>query len=116
MINISFAYVTKLKEIYYEKEIISDSSESGWGGVCNQDRTHGFWTHEERHSYINYLELMAGFNALKCFAANDINSNILLRKDNTTAIWCINKMSSVKHAGILRIPKEIWQWCQFRNP
>ncbi|KYM95814.1 hypothetical protein ALC62_13541 [Cyphomyrmex costatus] len=55
-------------------EIYSDAFLSGWGAVCGERRTHGFfWSH------INYLELLAAFHALRCFASHLRNSDILLR-------------------------------------
>lgn len=42
-------------------EIFSDASLSGWGTLCQGQRTHGFWNDEEKQCHINYLELLAAF-------------------------------------------------------
>jgi len=45
---------------------------------------------------INYLELLSAFFALKCFAENLRDCDVLLRIDNTTAIAYINKMGGIQ--------------------
>ncbi|XP_067208433.1 uncharacterized protein [Linepithema humile] len=60
-------------------EIFSDASLTGWGAVCSNRRSHGFWSPEEKQFHINYLELLAVFHALRCFAAHLSNSSVLLR-------------------------------------
>lgn len=65
--------------------------------------------------HINYLELLAAFFAIKCFAHNLSNCNILCRLDNTTAIACINRMGSVRYSKFHTLSKKIWQWCEIRN-
>lgn len=53
---------------------------------------HGFWSEMEKSLYINHLELLAAFHALKCFAGELRHIEILIRIDNTTALSYINKM------------------------
>lgn len=93
----------------------SDASRSGWGACCNNERANGHWKAEEQDFHINYLELLAAFFGLKCFAGEARNSDILLRIDNTTAISYINGMGGVRFANLSRLAKEIWSWCEARN-
>lgn len=92
----------------YACEIFSDASLTGWGASCNNQRTHGWWSPEEKSLHINALELKAAFYALKCFASNLDNCNILLRIDNTTAISYINKFGSVQYPLLSDIARDIW--------
>lgn len=95
-------------------EIFSDASLTGWGAFCGGERARGHWTQNERHLHINYLELLAAFFGLKCFAENMSNCQILLRIDNTTAISYINKMEfQFKHLN--HIARQIWQWCESKK-
>ena len=96
-------------------EIFSDASLSGWGAFCNKLRVNGHWSEEEKDHHINYLELLAAWFGLKCFANELSNCDILLRIDNTTAIAYINKKGGVKFPTLAKIAKEIWQWCEDRN-
>lgn len=76
-------------------EIYTDASRMGWGAVCNGNRANGNWKKEEVLFHINFLELLAVFMGLKCFAKNMFNCTILLRIDNTTAISYINRMGGI---------------------
>lgn len=100
---------------HFDMEIYSDASNTGWGAYCKNKKTHGFWNLKEKQLHINCLELIAAFNALKCFLKNTNNKNILLRIDNTTAIATINKMGSIQHTKLNNISKEIWNWCESKN-
>lgn len=104
-----------IKDSTFAMEIFSDASLTGWGAFCGGERARGHWTENERHSHINYLELLAAFFGLKCFAENMSNCQILLRIDNTTAISYINKMGSIQFKHLNRIARQIWQWCESKN-
>jgi len=66
--------------------MFSDTSLTGWGAVCNGIQTHGFWSTQDKRHHINYLELLAVFHALRCFASHLKGSEILLRINNSTAV------------------------------
>ncbi|XP_068994070.1 uncharacterized protein [Neodiprion pinetum] len=107
--------VNPIRENHFEMEIFSDASLTGWGVVCEGNRSHGFWNMEERKEHINYLELKAVFYGLKCFAKDKHSCEILLRVDNTTALSYINRMSSIQFPKLSNLSKEIWQWCEIRD-
>lgn len=88
---------------------------NGLGAACGELRTHGWWSTEERSLHINSLELKAAFNALRCFATNLKDCDILLRIDNTTAIAYINRFGSIQYSHLSSISRQIWQWCEERN-
>lgn len=76
----------------YQKEIFSDTSLIGWGAFCNGKQVRGWWKPEEKNLHINNLELRAALLALKCFADDLCDCEILIRVDNSTAKAYINKM------------------------
>ncbi|XP_043482415.1 uncharacterized protein LOC122511321 [Leptopilina heterotoma] len=96
-------------------EIFTDASLTGWGAVCNEEKIHGWWSLEDQKHHINFLELLAAFYGLKCFAKNLRSRDILLRIDNTTAISYINKMGGIQYPKLTCLCKDIWQWCEKRN-
>ena len=76
-----------IKNNAFKEEIFLDASSFGWGVYCNTIRSHGFWSQKEKDNHhINYLELLAVFIGLKCFAKKVSNCSILCRVDNTTAL------------------------------
>lgn len=104
-----------IKPLKFELKIFSDASLTGWGIVCKGIKSHGLWDESEREHHINYLELLAAFFGLKCFADHLSNCNILCRVDNTTALSYINRMGSVQFPKLNFLTREIWQWCEKRN-
>ena len=48
--------------------IESDASNMGWGARQGEQQTGGRWFKEEALHHINYMELLAAFLALQCFA------------------------------------------------
>ena len=76
--------------------IITDGSETGWGGVLdNIDfdfEAYGFWSESESRLHINTLETQAIYFVIMSLLRNISNSNasILIKSDSTTAIAYIN--------------------------
>lgn len=99
----------------FSLEIFTDASRTGWGAYCNETRASGYWTKDELDYHINYLELLAVFFALKCFARGSYNCAILLRVDNTTAISYINRMGGIQFPHLNTLSRHIWQWCEKRK-
>ncbi|KAJ8911118.1 hypothetical protein NQ315_003293 [Exocentrus adspersus] len=99
----------------YVIEIFSDAALQGWGAFCNGLRANGQWNASEQSYHINKLELLAAHFALKCFANDLQDCDILLRIDNTTAVAYINRMGGLNTLGLNSITEEIWNWCEDRN-
>lgn len=70
---------------------------------------------EERRKSINYLELLAIFLALRCFADKLSKCEILLQLDNTTAVSYINRLGGTKFPCLNDLARQIWQWCESRD-
>lgn len=107
--------IKTIKNDNYCIEIFSDASTTGWGAACNGEATGGQWSTIEKTNHINYLEILAAFLALKCFAKVLQNCQILLRIDNTTAISYINRMGGVQYPHLTQISRSLWQWCEQRK-
>jgi len=88
---------------------------TGWGAVCDGIQIHGFWSTQDKRHHINYLELLAVFHALRCFASHLRGSEILLRIDNSTAVSYINRMGSIKFPTLSGLARKIWCWCAERD-
>ncbi|XP_061709647.1 uncharacterized protein LOC133519626 isoform X1 [Cydia pomonella] len=104
-----------IKQYNFSLEIFSDASLMGWGAFCNGQSAQGNWSEWERNQHINYLELLAAFFALRCFADKYNDCEVLLRIDNTTAIAYINRMGGVQYPLLNDITRQIWRWCEARN-
>ena len=93
----------------------TDASRTGWGAVCQDTRTGGPWSEEEKMLHINCLELKAAFLAFKCFFKNRRSIHVLLKMDNTSAIAYINKMGGTVSPALNNLNKEFWLWCMERD-
>ncbi|XP_018377926.1 PREDICTED: uncharacterized protein LOC108770722 [Trachymyrmex cornetzi] len=107
--------VSSIANREFRLTIFSDASRTGWGAACGKERTHGFWSDSDKLHHINFLELLAAFFGLQCFALELRNCNILLRIDNTTAISYINRMGDVRFKKLSNLAKSIWRWCEDRE-
>lgn len=96
----------------YTLEIFSDASRTSWGCFCNGISANGIWSEEEGKYHINFLELLAAFFALECFASDLLNTEILLRLDNTTAICYVNNAGGIQFPHLSELARKIWQWCE----
>ena len=64
-----------------------------WGAVCKGNKANSFWTEKEENDNINSLDLNTAYYGLKCFAADQKHCHILLRIDNSTAIYILHEQN-----------------------
>ncbi|KAK7109102.1 hypothetical protein V1264_013207 [Littorina saxatilis] len=95
--------------------VASDASLSGWGCVCEEERSGGLWLPTEAAFHINYLELKAAYFALKCFESKVSQKHVRLLLDNSTAVACINNMGTSHSDSCNDLAFCIWQWCIARG-
>lgn len=104
-----------IREYRFIRTIFSDASLSGLGAFCGGESASGLWSETERSLHINHLKLKAALLALKCFAAESREAEILLKVDNTTTMAYINRMDSVQFAGLHDLACEFLSWCEERR-
>lgn len=80
--------------------ILSDTSLSGWGAVCGSATAVGPWTPKDLDTYINELELLGAFHSLRCFAENLRDCSVVLKLDNTTVVFYVNKLEGPRSAPL----------------
>ena len=95
--------------------ITTDASMTGWGAVCESQRTNGRWSDSERAQHMNVWELKAAFLALKSFLKNQSHKVVCLRMDSTTAVAHVNNKGGTHSPCLLALTLELWQWCLERN-
>ena len=95
--------------------ITSDSSNTGWGGIINNEKTaRGRWGSADFELHINVKELTAAFFMLKTYCRDLTNVHIRIKMDNVTAISCVQKMASRKYK-LMCVTREMWQWARDRQ-
>jgi hypothetical protein len=101
-----------------EIEIETDATPQAWGAYCQDQRTGGFFSYEERlcgGNNINAFELFAVQLALQAFEENCAGKNVLIRSDNTTTVAYIANMGGIRSELCNDIVHKIWTWCLDRN-
>ena len=74
----------------------TDVSNVGWGAVCGDTSTGGFWSLEEQRYLINFLDLKAVLLGLKSLCGAFSEKHVLVQSDNTTTVAYINAMGGIK--------------------
>ena len=72
--------------------------------VCQEVKTGGPWSQDERLIHINELELVAALYGLNCFTDSSRDTSVELRIDNTSAVSYINKLGGVNPPRFVQLP------------
>ena len=99
------------------RELVTDASLEGWGAyLLKGGETRGSWSLQEKSRHINYLEMLAVFNALRYFRgmwnAGDI---IQVKSDNMTVVTYVNKQGGTKSSTLCFLTWDLLNWCRDRN-
>ena len=81
------------------------------GGLQRGENRGAMVSRGEKNAY----QLPEATLAVKCFAKERTNLTILLRMDNTTAIYYINKLGGTVSPLLNQLTKDLWLWCMNRN-
>ena len=76
--------------------LTTDASNQGWGPICEETSSGGFWNCEEQRNHINYLELQALLLRLQSLCVDCSGKNILVQSDDTSTVSYINAMGGIK--------------------
>ena len=87
--------------------IYSDTVNSGWGAISENNKTGGPFGCEENKYHIKIREILAAKFALSTFL-NIENTYVKLMSDNTTTIYVINNMGCNKSDLCSQITFDIW--------
>lgn len=102
----------RIRSLTFDIEIFSDASTTGWGATYLNQKANGLWDSEERNMHINYLEIKAAFLALKCFAKDVRNKQILMSIDNilSTILWTFTQNTKILMGMVYA--KRNWGFCR----
>ena len=85
-----------LYPIKYALQRFTDASIEGWGAHLNEHTAGGTRVPPGKQAAHNYLELKAGFLALKEFQEFCLNKIVLVATDNTTVVSYIDKEGGMR--------------------
>lgn len=102
------------QNISIDLEVFSDACMTGYGFWFNTSKLAGHWSPEDlkvANRHINGLELLAVLKGVEHFKEELRNKNILLRCDNSTAVYYVNNMGGQSSLACNEIAKSIWSLC-----
>lgn len=91
--------------------IESDASRAGWGARCGNFSTGGEWSLDEQALHINCLELLAGSFAVRCWTRDRVQSCVLLKMDNISAVRYVNHVGGPRSLALADLAKAFWEYC-----
>lgn len=78
-------------------------------------RMGGPWDETEKALHINALELKAAEFGLKSLTKDKTDIHVHLKMDNVSAVAHINRMGGTRSPILLKISREIWEYCLQRG-
>ena len=93
-------------------QLLTDTSNKGWGAHLDQNFTKGLWSDREKRLHINVLELKAVSLALRDFKDQCQNQTVLVATDNSTVVAHINKQGGTHSAEMCALLWKIMTWCR----
>ena len=90
--------------------LFTDASLVGWGAFLSSgEYISGTWNDQEKSEHINYLELKAVFLAVSYFSNVISNKNVLIRCDNISVVYYINKMGGTHSKKLCLLSVKTWK-------
>ena len=77
--------------------------------------TQGRWSLQEQEWHISYQELMAVWLALKEFQRSIRNCRVVVKSDNMTTCYYINKGGGTRSYTLCHLAIKMWDWCIWNN-
>ncbi|KAJ1148114.1 hypothetical protein NDU88_000954, partial [Pleurodeles waltl] len=90
--------------------ITTDASMTGWGAHLDQHSIQGQWNVHQTKLHINHLELLAVFQALKAFQPIIVHKYILVKTDNMTTMYYLNKQGGTHSTQLSLLAQKNWRW------
>lgn len=90
-----------------EAQVMTDASNTGWGGYYNGMEANGYWNKRMTKMSINYRELMAVMLTLISFKHLLKGKNIQVLSDNITTIAYLNNLGG-PNAALSQLASAIW--------
>ncbi|XP_060553869.1 uncharacterized protein LOC132714949 [Ruditapes philippinarum] len=94
-----------------------DASFVGWGSYDEElnKSANGRWNSSLFDKSINYLELLAIFNAVRALYNEVRDTHIEIKSDNVSAIAYVNDLGGMTSLSMDLLAKDLWEWCLSRD-
>ena len=108
------AYISQgvpMGSIPSRREVVTtDACPIGWGAVWQNRTAQGRWSAVDSTEHSNVLELRTVHLALQHFLPFLRNKHVLVRSDNTSAIYHVNHQGGTRSARLLQVSTDLLMW------
>ena len=105
------AHGVPLLDLPFRRTVVTtDASLTGWGAVWEGRTARGQWSPPWSLSHINVLELRAVHLALRALLPFIRGKHVLVRTDNTSAVYHINHQGGTRSLRCLQVARELLLW------
>lgn len=93
------------------REIMTDASRQGWGGILLPHSVSGRWSAEDGKNSINWLELKAILLTIEHFAGDLQGRTVRVLADNSTALSCLRRQGSLRSDPLMELTSRVLERC-----
>ncbi len=94
------------------KVIMADTSNKGWGALCEGKPTFTLWSEEESGLHINCLEMLAVCQAGQFYLPDIRGHHVLIRSDSRSMVSHINHQGGLVLKRICTVATDLLVWAQ----
>ncbi|XP_028302785.1 uncharacterized protein LOC114463411 [Gouania willdenowi] len=105
MLGVPMGRVASRREV-----VETDASLMGWGAVWRSRTVRGLWSTQQKRQHRNVLELQAVFLAPRHFLPVLKDRHVLIRSDNTSAVYHINHQGGTRCLTCLWVAHQLLMW------
>ncbi len=98
--------------VHTRKVVMTDSSNTGWGALCEGKPTFGHWSKAESSFHISCLEMLAVCRACQFFLPDLKGRNVLIRSDSMSVVSYINHQGGVSSKRLFILAERLLEWAQ----
>ncbi|KAJ8009614.1 hypothetical protein DPEC_G00090730 [Dallia pectoralis] len=83
---------------------------TGWGAIMSGRPAQGLWRGHQLSWHINWLEMLAVYQALKHFLPDLRGHHVLVRSDNTSVVFYINHQGGLRSRPLYNLARQVLLW------
>ncbi len=98
--------------VYRRKVVSTDTSNLGWGALCDGKPAFGHWSKREGYLHINCLEMLAVWLGLRTLLPDLKDHHVLVRSDSMTVVSYINRQGGLSSKHLFFLIERLLRWAQ----
>ncbi len=101
-----------LDTAHRRKVVKTDTSNKGWGALCEGKLTFSLWSEEESGLHINCLEMLAVCQTCQFFLPDFRRHHVLIRSGSKSVVSYINHQGGLVSKRLCTLANDLLLWAQ----